>query len=153
MLYYDIDKTELYGLVDAEVSQVADAAYGEDGTPLYDSVELTSKDDDIVEALLDDGIAQFVRTSSDIASLGEHTSGTGSSATSVDAIVLDVPDFNASDTDAAVAQITRFIVLCASAALFQQRRAALVPEYTNRAQAALDNAVAIIRKRTAPTRS
>lgn len=149
MLYYDINETELYGLVDAEVSQVADAAYGEDGTPLYDSVVLTSKDEDTVEALLSDGIAQFVRTNADIAHLGTH--GEGSSA--VDAIVVDVPDFDAAQTDAATEQITRFIVLYTCAAIFQQRRAALVPEYTNHAQAALDNAVAIIRKRTAPTRS
>ena len=149
MMYYDIDKPALYALVDEEVSQVADAAYGENGASLYDTVVLTEKDADTVDRLIDDGIGQFVRTSSDIASLGPH--GTGSSA--VDAIVLDVPDFASSQEEAAQAQITRFIVLYVCAAIFQQRRAALVPEYTNRAQAAMDNAVAMLRKRTTPSRT
>ena len=154
MYYYDINiggdfESGLCLQVAAEVSQVADAAYGENGVSLYDSVVLTEKDHDTVSALLEDGIAQFVRASSDISSYGTH--GTGSSA--VDAIVVDVPDFDASQADAVTEQISRYLVMLACTAIFNQRRAALVPEYTNRVQAALDNAIELLRKRKTPSRT
>ena len=151
---YTIDKSTLYALVNAEVSQVADAAYGENGMSLYDTVVLTEKDDDVVDALLEDGIRQLVRTTSDIASRVETTSATEPNTTTVDKIAFSVPDFDTTNWGGeATALIDRFIVLYVCAAIFQQRRAALVPEYTNRAQAALDNAVTLLRKRKTPSRT
>lgn len=64
-----------------------------------------------------------------------------------------VPDFDVDMTDMAFAEIGRFISLEAVAAFLQQRSAALVPEYTARAQAALAKAVSMLKTRKAPDES
>lgn len=138
---YSIDKSTLRGLIDTEVALVADEAYAEDGTSLYDTVVLTSKDDGTVDNLIDEAVGQFVKTASDIASLSSNS------------ITITAADMASGQDTAAQDEIRRFIVLSVCAAIFQKRRPILVPEYSGRAQAALENAIAIIRKRTAPSRT
>lgn len=139
---YTIDiNTTLYPLIDEEVSHVADQAYSESGVSLYDSVVLTSKDAGLVDRFIDDAVSQLIKRESDIAALSNGT------------LTFSVPDLDSSQEAAISAEITRYISMYASAGIFQQRRAELVPEYTRRTTEALDNIRAMLRKRTAPSRS
>lgn len=151
-LYYQIDKDALYALVDAEVSKVADEAYAEDGTSLYDTIVLTLKDRGTIDGFFPDGLYSFARAISDIASYYELGSYIGSTPVVKPTLEVYVPDFDRTQAKAVEAQIDRYLVLYACNALFQQRRSILVPEYTNRVQWAMDNAITLLRKRIAPTR-
>jgi hypothetical protein len=168
-MYYRIDKDALYALVDAEVSRAADEAYAEDGTSLYDTIVLTEKDADMVEGFLADAISAFVKATSDISSykklqaaeaaknagydIADHFGEGSGATTTVHVLDINVPDMDTAQQYAAMEQINRFVVLYACSALFQQRRSILVPEYSGRAQGALDNAIAVLRKRNAPSRT
>ena len=151
-LYYQIDKDALYALVDAEVSKVADEAYAEDGTSLYDTVVLTLKDRDTIDAFFPDGLHALCRAISDIASYYEIGAYIGSTPAVKPTMQVYVPDFDRTQEKAVEAQIDRYLVLYACNALFHQRRTVLVPEYTNRVQWAMDNAITLLRKRITPTR-
>lgn len=146
---YIIDEETLKGSVEFEVSQVADAAYAEDGTPLYDSVVLTEKDDDTVLAFIDDAIRVVISALQDIAYFSTATV----ESTTTNKIVFNVPDFDASQAGQVTLNIDSFVKAFVCAGLFRQRRPSLVDEYVSRAQIALDNVKSLLRKRQAPTRS
>lgn len=145
---YEIDKSMLYGLVDAEVSRVADEAYSDDGTSLYDSVVLTSRDKGLVEGFIDDAISLFVNRTFDICKYKEPAQGSSNHS-----LEFDVPDFDATMEAPAKDELSRYISLYAANRVFQQRRAIVVPQYTERAQAAMDKAVTYLKSRKAPNES
>lgn len=138
---YKPEYTAINSRIDYEVSQAADAAYGEDGS-LYDSVVLTTKDDGLVQNLCYDALRMVAAKMSDVAAF-ESSSGWWN---------FDLPDMPSALEGEADDAIERFIVLYACTEIFKERRAALVPEYSGRAQEALDAAVTLMRTRTAPTR-
>lgn len=144
---YTINKTTLLEKMEAEVSEVADQAYAEDGTSLYDAVMLTAKDSDatsgtnVAGSAIDDAVSALVSRLADIASLSGTT------------LSFDVPDMASSQNAAATAEITRYIALAAATEIFRMRRPSAVEEYAARAQAALVNIESLLRKRTAPGRS
>ena len=152
-MYYVIDKDALYALVDEEVSHAADAAYSEDGRSLFDSVALTEKDRPIVDRLMDDAVSAFVRREFDITKFSPESYADEfgeAQLTGRMRLQFYVPDFDETMTDALTDELGRYIVLFTCAGIFQQRRAALVPEYTARAQAAMDKAVALLKTRKHP---
>lgn len=152
---YSVTKSALYSLVDEEISKIADDAYNEDGTSLYDSIVLTTKDRSTVDRFIDDAAAHLVRTAWDISSFDSTNMNAGTKSSSISGSVnihFEVPDFPSAHQAAALNEITRYITLFAVAGIVQQRRAAVAPEYANRVQAALDNVIAIVRTRQAPTR-
>lgn len=138
---YQPDYTAIRGGIDYEVSQAADAAYGDEGS-LYDSVVLTTKDDSLVQNLCGDALRMVAAKMSDVAAY-ESSSGCWS---------FGLPDLPAALEGEADSAIERFIVLYACTEIFKERRAALVPEYAARAQETLDAAVTLMRTRTAPAR-
>lgn len=138
---YTINKSTLYGLVDAEVSLAADEAYADDGTSLYDSVVLTTKDKSLVEQRMDDAVEALVRKCADIC---KHGTGT---------IVFDLPDAPSANSTATTAAISRYIVLSVITSIFQSRRVSLVPQYEEKTKAALDDVISLVRTRTAPSRT
>ena len=152
-MYYIIDKASLYDLVFEEVSKVADEAYAEDGTSLYDMVILTEKDRSTVERFLDDGVRHLVRVANDITSYAPLAVTDNGVTTITPRLLFFVPDMDATQEDETALQVTRYITLFACAAIFRQRRPSLVEEYTSRVQGALDSAIALLRKRTAPSRT
>ncbi len=149
-MYYTINKSALLAAVEAEVSKVADEAYAEDGTSLYDLVVITSKDHVYIDRSLDDAAHLLVAKCSDIATFDPQTSTV---TTVTPRINFNVPDFVASQEDALKAEIDRYMAMYASNALFRERRISVVEEYTGRVQEALDNVNALLRKRTTPTRA
>lgn len=138
---YTISTSTLYGYIDVEVSKVADAAYNEQGESLYDSIVLTDKDEDIVEGFIDDAAARLVRATEDIATPAAGT------------ITFNVPDMPAALETPAATEIDHYITWFAVAGILQSRRPSEAPQYAERAAAALENAIALLRKRTAPSRT
>ncbi len=122
-----------------EVSHVADEAYSEDGTPLYDSVMVTSRDKSKLEGFIDDAIRLFVRKEFDICKYNN-----------IDRLEFHVPDFDDTMTAAVNSELNRYIVMYACTSLFQQRRVAVVQEYSVRAQSAMDKAVSLLKSRKHP---
>ena len=160
-MYYVIDKPALLESIKEEVSHVADEAYTDDGTALYDSVMVTLRDKRTLERFIDDAVNAFVRREYDIAKFApevnyhydEYGHATDQVASVTPRLEFYLPDFDTTMTDAAKEELDRYIVLYACAAIFQQRRAAVVPEYTARTQAAMDKAVALLKFRKHPVTS
>lgn len=144
-MFYTINKDALWEKVKEEVSKVADEAYAENGASLYDNIILTSKDRNTINGFVDDAIALFVRREFDVTS-----QPTVVPAGSPPKLVFNVPDFDTPLASMFADELTRYIVLSCCVALFQQRRPAVVPEYTNRAKAAMDNAVSLLKSRKHP---
>ena len=135
-----ISTNDIKAIIAEEVSIAADQAYSQDGISLYDSIVLSSKDDALVGRLIKDAIAQLARRESDICTY------------TASAITFNISDAAATST-VITAELNRYIALHACADLFQSRKADLVPDYTRRAQEAMDNVDSLVRTRTAPTRS
>lgn len=141
-MYYVIDKPALLESIREEVSVVADAAYSDDGTSLYDSVMVTERDTPAMQRFIDDAARLFARRTFDIAKYASQEASV--------TLEFYVPDFDTSMEEAVKDEIDRYIVMYSCSALFQQRRPAVVPEYTNRTQAAMDKAVALLKSRKHP---
>lgn len=153
-MYYIIDKDALRGRVEEEVSRVADEAYADSGDSLYDSVVLTSRDEDMVGRFIDDAVSSFVRRTFDICEYSPETETDGSGQTRLTGrtlLRLHVPDFDKTMEDRAMEEISEFIALYAATSVFQSRRPAVVPQYTDMAKAAMDRAVALLKSRKYPS--
>ena len=157
-MYYVIDKPALLESIREEVSHVADEAYGENGTALYDSVMVTLRDKPTLERFIDDAVSAFVRREFDITKynhiLNYHYDEDGNPTDQVASVTprleFFVPDFDTSMEGAVKAELDRYIVMYACSAIFQQRRATVVPEYTSRTQSAMDKAVSLLKSRKHP---
>lgn len=144
MLEYGINKTALRALIDEQVSQVADEAYGDNGMSLYDSIVLTEKDVNMVESFIDTAAQSLSARLFDICKMRKE--GT------TNYLSFDVPDFDTTMEENVKSAITHYIVFYACIAIFQSRRAQAVPDYTARAQTALDLAITLLKSRKAPTK-
>lgn len=140
---YTIDLTVLKALVDEEVAKVADAAYAESGESLFDSVVLTSRDDALVDGAIGDAVRVFVSRVDDICRYTTPSSGN-------ERLLFHVPDFDGTKEDAALSEVTHYIVFASVASILQSRRVQSVPEYDTRAQAALTKAVTLLKSRKDP---
>ena len=147
-MYYTINKEALHPAIDAEVSRIADEAYAEDGTALYDSVVITEKDWPAVDGYLEDAAGLLVRQNADIARHAAPDVGQTAAR-----ILFYVPDMAANQESAVTAECSRFMAVYAACALLQSRRPTAVPELTSRIQQALDNVKSMLRKREAPSRT
>ena len=128
-------------IIEQEVSRAADDAFAEDGASLYDAIVLTSKDGDVINNLVEDGVSLMMRKMADVATRNSNT------------VTLNVTDHQSGLESELNKAITRFLAMYACNGIFQQKRAALVPEYTRRTQEALDNVVEFIRTRNKPART
>lgn len=150
MLTYVIDKTALWERAFEEISSVADDAYADDGTSLYDSIILTDKDKPAVERYIDDAVSAFVRRAYDICKPATIEVEAGVTAPGLQ---FYVPDFDSAMTDTAKAEITNYLGLYAATEMLKSRRAAVVPEFSQRVQSAMDRAVVLLKSRKAPNES
>ena len=143
---YAINRSNLFPLIDEEVSRVASETYADDGTPLYDNIIITANDKDTITRLEDDAINALVKRTYDICTLLPETETDNAE------LVFYVPGFDTSMEDATSREITRYIVLNTCAAWFQSRCTGRVEEYTARGQVAQDKAVTLLKSIKAPSR-
>lgn len=148
-MYYIIDKSALLEKVKEEVSKVADDAYTDDGVSLYDAIIITEKDVDQVNRYLDDAIDLLVRRAFDITKYAPLVDADTHAVTP--RLLFYVPDFDTTMEDSVKDELDKYLTLSACIALFQSRRAAVLPEFQTRAQAAMDNVVVLLKSRKSPT--
>jgi len=148
-MYYTINRTNLRDRMDEEISIVANDAYSDSGMSLYDSIVLTEKDREMVARFIDDAINAFVTRTFDICKY-YYTTETGGQTT--EQLQFYIPDFDETMENATKDEITKFLVLFACTSLFQSRRPSVVPEFTDRTQAALNKAVTFLKSRKSPIR-
>lgn len=141
MLDYTLNTEAVLDGVSAEIARAADSAYAEDGTSLYDEVVNTERDDDLLKGFISDALRTFASRVYDIC---KRTAG---------GLQLYVPDFDTTLQADAFAEIDRYIVMATCMSYFAERRAALVPEYDQRSQAALAKAVLLLKSRKSPDES
>ena len=146
MIYYSIDKSKLYALIDEEVSLVADVAYAEGGQSLYDSIVLTEKDKSTVERFMEDALNAFVAREEHVSSYSPLVDEqTGDVITP--RISLDLPDLDSSRWAAAQNELDRYVVSFVCAYLFHSRKADKEEEYTARAESSLSKTIALLKTR------
>ena len=145
----DWANSDIIKLVDEHVSRAADEAYSDAGVSLYDSIVLTERDQGLVQSYIDDAVDAFVQRAFDICKRGTQTTPVSPTPT----LIFYVPDFDTTMEDDLKLQITRYIAFYVATAIFQQRRAALVPQYTAMTQAAMDKAITLLKSRKAPDES
>ncbi len=139
---HTIDTSDIAALITEEVSRVAAAAYSEDGTSLYDSINILSRDAATVSRLIWDSVDAIVHRTSDICTL----------IPSPLALSFYAPDMDPSKESAVKDEIDRAISLGACAAWFKEKAPARAEEYLTRANTALDVAVGLLKTRKAPSR-
>lgn len=66
MLDYILNEQEVLAVIDEEISRAADSAYLEDGTPLYDSIVNTERDEPTISRLMGDAMRTFASRAYDI---------------------------------------------------------------------------------------
>ena len=152
-MFYIIDKAGLLESVEEEISHIADGAYGEDGSSLYDSIVITEKDRQNVLRFIDDAVSALVRRAFDICKYSPETYQDEAGEWQLSGrmrLQFFVPDFDETMWDTTKAEIDRYIVLYAVGSLCQSRKADLVPEYARRTQDAMDKAVILLKSRKYP---
>lgn len=140
MLVYTRNDNDLLELVTEEISHVADQAYSDNQIALYDQVMATSKDEGLLKRYVSDAISAFAARTFDICS-----------AIQPGGLEFYVPDFDSTMEETALAEISRYVVMSACASFFIQRRVAVAQEYAERAKAAADKAVALLKSRKHPS--
>lgn len=153
-MYYSIDKERLRALVDEEISKVADEAYSDAGASLYDSIVLTDKDAVMVDRFIEDAVSLLVRRAFDICKYAPELVPDGEGGEMLSPVMrlhFFVPDFDRTMEDSVKAELDRYISLYAVASILQQRRAVLVPEYTDRAKTSQDTAITLLKSRKNPS--
>ena len=146
-MYYTIDKEALRPKIEEEVSLVADEAYGDNGASLYDSVILTEKDNGTVDRFIDTAVSAITTRMYDICKLYKSDD---TAEGSLEQIYFHVPDFDETMEDTVKEELSKFIILFTCTSVFEQRRPAVVPQFTERAKAALDKAVTLLKSRKSP---
>ena len=142
-LEYTIDMTDLMDRIGALVSQVADEAYSDAGDSLYDSIILTEKDAYEVGSHVENAVRALVTRTFDICRR--------KSENDTESIEFNVPDFDESMEEQAKSSITDYLVFYACSEVFKRRRPQVLPEYTDKTQQEMDQAVIILKSRKSPT--
>ena len=154
-LEYTIDKPAILEKAKAEVSEVADLAYADDGTSLYDIVAITSKDTDNISRLTDDAASALVSVMHDMCvdqPEVEPDDQDEPQETGRMQLLFTAPDMDPTQERMAIDEITRYFALYISVALFRERRPAVLPEYEERLKTAADNVIVRLRTRKKPSR-
>lgn len=146
-MYYTIDKETLQPKIEEEVSLVADEAYGDNGASLYDSIIITEKDKGMVERFIDTAVSAITTRMYDICKLFKSDD---TAEGNLEQIYFHVPDFDETMEATVTEELSRFIVLFTCSCIFEQRRPAVVPQFSERAKAALDKAVTLLKSRKSP---
>lgn len=150
MLYYTVKYSDLTDGIREEVSRVADAAYSNEGEPLYDQVVITARDYDAVRRLIGDSLSVIVTRMSDVCLYSPVTEGN----TVTMRLAFYLPDYPYNTLEQeAEDELSRFIILFSTAQYLSQKHPESVQGYTERAQASLVKAVSLLKTRQAPLES
>lgn len=131
---YSITHEDLLALVHEEVSRVADLAYAEDGTSLYDAIAIFDRDDATVKRMIADASSVVYERFRDyIVSPTEAQSG-------AETFNFYLPDMEESQIGIASSELTRFLSLQIVSLWLKERYKSEYESYSERAVTALDKA-------------
>ena len=138
MKSYYINKNRILPLIEREISRVAAAAFGEDGTPLYDAIVNTSRDEDVLKEMIDDAASALLTRLSDIA---VYSSGL---------FEFDIPEERTHDITTVGGVIDRFVVMNVCSAWFIQKYPAKAEEYGARSTDAMNKVERLLTEKLPP---
>ena len=138
MKTYYINKKKILPVIEREISRVAASAFGEDGTPLFDAIKLTSRDEDVVSEMIDDAATAMLTRLSDIAT---YTSGL---------FEFDIPEERTHDITTIGKVVDRFIVMNVCSAWMIQKHPAKAEEYGARSTDALNKIERLLHEKLPP---
>lgn len=138
MKTYYINKKKILPVIEREISRVAAAAFSEDGTPLFDAIKLTSRDEAVVSEMIDDAATAMLTRLSDIAT---YTSGL---------FEFDIPEERTHDIMTIGKVIDRFIVMNVCSAWMIQKHIAKAEEYGARSTDALNKVERLLHEKLPP---
>lgn len=138
MKTYYINKKKILPVIEREISRVAASAFGEDGTPLFDAIKLTSRDEDVVSEMIDDAATAMLTRLSDIAT---YTSGL---------FEFDIPEERTHDITTIGKVVDRFIVMNVCSAWMIQKHPAKAEEYGARSTDALNKIERLLQEKLPP---
>ena len=144
---YGITHEVLIELVKEEVSRIADRAYAEDGTSLYDAIRIIDKDSATIKRMIADASSVIFERFRDY--IVAPTSGT---AVPSETFNFYLPDMAEEQEPVAKAELKRFLSLQIVAMWLKERYAQEYESYLERATTALDKAARALFTRERITR-
>ena len=144
---YGITHDTLLDLVKEEVSRIADRAYAEDGTSLYDAIRIIDRDSATIKRMIADASSVVFAKFRDYI-----IPPTTTSATPAETFNFDLPDMAEEQEEVAVEELRRFMQLQVVALWLRERYASEYENYLARATAALDKAARALFTRKRLTR-
>lgn len=138
MKSYYINKNKILPSIEREIARVAASAVGEDGTPLYDAVINTSRDEVVLKEMIDDAMSAMLTRLSDIATLSSGM------------FEFDVPDNRTHDIDTIGKVIDRFVVMNVTSAWMIQKYPSRAEEYGARSTDALNKVERLLHEKLPP---
>ena len=138
MKEYYINKNRLLSAIDREISRVAAAAYGDDGTPLYDAIKMTSRDEVVIKEMIDDAASALLTRLSDITT---YDSGY---------FVFDIPEERTHNIDTIGSVIDRFVVMNVCSAWMLQKYPIKAEAYGARSTDALNKVERLLHEKLPP---
>lgn len=144
---YCITHEALIELVKEEVSRIADRAYAEDGTSLYDAIRIIDKDLSTIKRMIADASSVILERFRDY--LVAPASGT---VVSSETFNFHLPDMAEEQEPIAKAELQRFLSLQVVALWLRERYAQEYESYLERATTALDKAARALFTRKRVTR-
>ena len=131
---YSITHEDLLALVNEEVSRVADLAYAEDGTSLYDAIAIFDRDDATVKRMIADASSVVYERFRD------YIITPTSSQSGAETFNFFLPDMEESQIGVAETELTRFLSLQIVSLWLKERYKSEYESYSERAVTALDKA-------------
>ena len=138
---YTYDRAGIKSKVDQTVAIEAGKQRSADGAPLFDMLNIYSRDEDVVEAYIDDAMDQVVQRFADVCTV----SGTAYTITTADTV--------ASFGSLISAEISRYLTLYAVYAWLIQRYPNIATAFGEKADASMARLVTLVYQRSMPSRS
>lgn len=159
-MYYVIDYSSLWKLIDEETSRVADKSYTEQGASQYDLIHLTSQDQNAIRRLIDDSVSKLVARLRDICKYSpliyyamEGGQQTDQITSITPRIQFYVPDMDEKSEEPVREEVTRYIVFYVTASHLGEKSPDRAQQYVDLSAAALDKANLLLRTRKPITES
>ena len=156
---YPIHNDTLLEGIKKEISKVAASAYADDGSALYEGINIFSSDEGTVSGFMTDAVHEIVRRLYDICLIGEGKDGDSYdqdgnliSGGEDFSLMFDVPDFATTLENTVEEALTRYIVLYSCACWCRMKYPSLGEDYGNKAASELERIVGMLKGRKKPSR-
>lgn len=146
---YNIYSSIILDRAKRDIARAAASAHAENGDSLYDALVNTSRDEEVLEAMLVDAIHGLVTTTADISSLNVDDEDL-----SYESIQFEVPDFNDTYEVALNNAIDAALANSVTASWFiEHKYQDMATVYADKTKASIDKVVRLLYTRKKPART